>query len=152
MPTLEYVTVANHAESINGLLYLQGAGWSEMRPPLNAAGQTGNAHFGIAISVLIGWNETNRPYPLTIRMSHEDGAVIMEARAQIEQGRPPGMVHGADLRSMIAINMDHVFVASGTYEIRAELGAEVKTASFRVTLPTPAAPPQQIGPSGFFPT
>ena len=41
MPQIEYVTLAHHAEAINGLLYLQGAGWSEMEQPLDSDGNLG---------------------------------------------------------------------------------------------------------------
>ena len=42
MPEIEYVTVANHAEAINDMLYLQGAGWTDIQQPMGPKGQPGN--------------------------------------------------------------------------------------------------------------
>jgi len=63
MPQIEYVTLAHHAEAVNGLLYLQGAGWTDLEQPIDSEGNLGMLHLGIGVSILIGWNETNRSYP-----------------------------------------------------------------------------------------
>ena len=70
MPRIEYVTVANHAEALNGLLYLQGAGWSDIRVAQQPDGQPGIAHFGIGVSLLVGWNETNQRFPFEVQLIH----------------------------------------------------------------------------------
>src|SRR3712207_7332355 len=31
------------------------------------------SHFGVGLSVLVGWNETNQRFPLTLQLHHEDG-------------------------------------------------------------------------------
>ncbi|MDT7537775.1 MAG: hypothetical protein QOI82_1360, partial [Actinomycetota bacterium] len=73
MPEIEYVTLANHAESINGLLYLQGAGLTDLAANVMPTGQLASVHLGIGLSILVGWNETNIVYPLQFAMLHEDG-------------------------------------------------------------------------------
>lgn len=141
MPAVEYVTVANHAEALNGLLYLQGAGWTEIRPPVQPNGQRGVAHFGIGLSILVGWVETNQRFPLELTLIHEDGGdPLFQAQAQVEQGRPPGLTHGSDMRSVLALNIETVFPRPGRYEVRADLAGQIKTAVFRVQAP-PAVPP-----------
>ncbi len=136
MPTIEYVTLANHAEALNGLLYLQGAGWTDVRPPVGPQGQLGPVHFGIGLSVLIGWNEANQKFPLHLEIVHEDGGEpLMQADTQIEQGRPPGLVPGQDLRSVLAVNVDAQFGLAGGYVLRASIGEQTRSASFRVVLP-----------------
>jgi hypothetical protein len=136
MPKIEYVTIADHAEAFNGKLYLQGAGWSDITPPVGPNGQPAIVHMGIAVSVIVGWNETNRRFPLTIRIIHEDGAELVKVGAQIEAGRPPGIPAGSDLRNVIAIGAELAFPMPGSYELRAELEEDledkIRTATFRV--------------------
>jgi len=147
MPTIEYVTLANHAEAINGLLYLSGAGWSEIRPPVGPDGQAAIVHFGIGLSVLVGWNDTNQRFPVEITIVHEDGGdPIVRVEGQIEQGRPPGLTPGSDLRSVVAIDANVQFPRPGGYEVRATLLDQVRTASFRVVGPPPTGP---TGPASY---
>ncbi len=144
MPEIEYVTVANHAEAINGLLYLQGACWTDIQPPPGPEGHPGIVHFGIGVSMLIGWNETNRRYPLKLRVIHEDGPDLLNIDAQIEAGRPAGVPAGADLRSVLAINAEARFPKVGGYELRAELADKVRSVAFRVRQPE-----AQSGPTSY---
>lgn len=146
MPHLEFVTLANHAEAHDGLLYLSGAGWTDIRPPINPDGTIGLVHFGIGLSVLVGWNETNLRFPLVLRIVHEDGGdSFMQAEAQIEQGRPPGLAPGQDLRSVLAVNVDAAFPRPGGYVVNATIGDQPPTTvAFRVLVPP--------GPIGSGPT
>jgi hypothetical protein len=141
MPAIEYVTLANHAEAINGLLYLQGAGWTDMRPPVGPDEAFQIVHFGIGLSVLVGWNETNQRFPLVVDLTHEDGGdPLVHAEGQIEVGRPPGVTHGQDLRSVLAINAQIQFPRAGGYEVRAAIQDQTRSVSFRVldsSSPTP---------------
>lgn len=147
MPELEYVVIANHAEAINGLLYLQGAGWTDIQLPIAPDGQPAIVHFGLAVSILVGWNETNRRFPLKLAVVHEDGDELATAHAQVEAGRPPGLPEGSDIRSVIAINAEVKFPRLGTYEFRAEMGEKVRSTSFRVKpgrgMPMPMPPGMQ---------
>jgi hypothetical protein len=135
MPVLEYAVVANHAEAINGLLYLTGAGWTEINQPVGPDGQPGVMHFGMAVSILVGWNETNRRFPLVLKVVHEDGDELLSVSAQVEAGRPPGLPAGADIRSVLAVNAEVQFPRLGSYEFRAELDGKVRSTSFRVRGP-----------------
>jgi hypothetical protein len=145
MPQLEYAVIANHAEAINGLLYLQGAGWTDTQQPIGPGGQPGIVHFGLAVSILVGWNETNRRFPLKLAVVHEDGAELAVVHAQVEAGRPPGLPAGSDIRSVIAVNAEVQFPRPGTYEFRAELDGKARSTTFRVrnalALPPGIQPP-----------
>jgi hypothetical protein len=132
MPELEFAVIANHAEAINGLLYLQGAGWTDIQVPIAASGQSGTVHFGMAVSILVGWNETNRRFPLKLVVMHEDGAELATVQAQVEAGRPAGMPPGSDIRSVLAVNAEAQFPRPGRYEFRAEMGDKVRSTAFRV--------------------
>ncbi len=147
MPEIEFVTLANYAEAVNGLLYLQGAGWTEIHTPVGPQGQSMPVHIGVGISILIGWNETNVSYPVRFEMVHEDGGEpVLSGEGQVESGRPPGAVPGAELRNVIALSAQVVFPRPGGYAFRVTLGDKVKTVSFRVTQFGP--PSQPTGPSG----
>ena len=140
MPELEFVVIANHAEAINGLLYLQGAGWTDVQQQISPTGQPAIVHFGMGVSILVGWNETNRRFPLKLVVVHEDGAELATVNAQIEAGRPAGLPPGSDIRSVLAVNAEAQFPRPGRYEFRAELGEAVRTTAFRVHL----TPPQML--------
>ncbi|MFY9332031.1 MAG: hypothetical protein WAO41_10185 [Candidatus Nanopelagicales bacterium] len=155
MPSIEFVTLAHHAEAINGLLYLQGAGWSEVEQPFDTDGNAGTVHLGIGVSLLIGWNETNRSFPLTITVAHEDGETLFEVEGAVEAGRPAGSTPGADIRSVLAVSGEVQFGRAGGYVVKASVGddsgAGLRSVQFRVLFPAtrergPAGP---AGPADF---
>jgi hypothetical protein len=147
VPEIEFVTLANHAEAVNGLLYLQGAGWTDVRTPAGPQGQIMPVHLGIGVSILIGWNETNVSYPMHFEMLHEDGGdPVLAGDGQVESGRPPGAVPGAELRNVMALSAQVVFPRPGGYTFRVTLADKVKQVSFRVIHFGP--PPSSTGMSG----
>ncbi len=143
MATIEFVTVANHAEALNGLLYLSGGGWTDVRRAVPQGAPPPVTHFGIAISVLVPWNETNQQHHLVFRLEPEDGGELVRMEADLEMGRPPGLPAGSDQRAVLAINADIQFPAAGGYRVVAELGEQVSATSFRVH----DGPPTQMGPT-----
>jgi hypothetical protein len=146
MPEIEFVINADHAEAINGKLYLQGAGWTDIQLPVASNGQSGIVHMGIAVSILIGWNDTNRRFPLAVTLTHEDGDELTRVEAQVEAGRPPGIPHGADFRSVLAIGAEIQFPRTGTYRLRADLNGQQRDVAFRVHRAA-----QQSGPAALPP-
>ena len=147
VPDIEFVTLANYAEAVNGLLYLQGAGWTEVQTPMGPQGQIMPVHMGIGLSILIGWNETNVSYPMRFEMVHEDGGEpVLAGEGEVESGRPPGATPGAELRNVIALSAQVVFPRPGGYAFRVTLVDKVKTVSFRVT--QVGLPPPSTGTSG----
>lgn len=138
MPTIEYTTVANHAEALNGLLYLQGAGWTDMQVPFTPNGTPAPVHLGIGVSVLVGWNETDQQYPMQVAIVDEDGQQLVSVEAQVQAGRPQGLPPGSDLRTVLAINAEMQFPQAGGYELRTELGEQTITVAFRVHFPQQA--------------
>lgn len=132
MPTLEYLTLANHAEAVNGLLYLSGAGWTDHSRPTPTEDLQVSSHFGIGVSVLVPWTETNAPHPLTVRVETEDGDTILDATGNIEVPRPLGIPPGSDQRAVLAVNVDIHFESAGGYRVVAEMAEQRKIVSFRV--------------------
>ncbi len=133
MAKIELLTLANHAEVQNGLLYLSGAGWDTVTRAYKEGETPRPQHFSIAVSVLIPWMETNQPHQVAIRAEDEDGHhKLMEATANIEVGRPPGKVPGTDSRSPLVFTGIVQFPRPGGYRVRAILGDEQRDYSFRV--------------------
>jgi Family of unknown function (DUF6941) len=153
MPQIEFVINADHAEAINGKLYLQGAGWTDIARPMAANGQPAIVHMGMAVSILIGWNETNRRFPLTLTLRHEDGDEIAKVSAQVEAGRPAGIPAGSDFRSVLAIGAEIQFPKTGGYVLKAEMDDQERTSVFRVHGPAPLGgtnlPPPPLRPNQY---
>jgi hypothetical protein len=132
MPRIENLMLANHAEAVNGLLYVSGGGWAHhWRGPQNPEAPT-VSHVGIGLTILIGWNETNRPYQFSVTMDSADGTEMLRLEGRLESGRPPGEAEGTDLRSAVAINGEVAFPAPGRYLVRATVADDVRTVSFEV--------------------
>lgn len=136
MPQIEYIALSNHAEAVNGLLYLSGAGWTDHWRQPDQNGQFGSLHFGIGVSILVPWTETNRRFELKLRVEGEDGEPeLANFDGELEVGRPPGLPPGSDLRAVLAINVDTVFPKPGGYRIKGRIGDapdSERSVSFRV--------------------
>jgi hypothetical protein len=144
MPKIEYLAVADHAEAINGKLYLHGAGWTDITQLVGPGGRPAIVHMGLAASVLVGWTETNRRFPFELAVVHEDGDELAKINAQIEAGRPTGIPEGSDLRNVLAVNAEMQFPKAGTYELRAKLGEQQRSVTFRVRRPTAPGTPAEL--------
>lgn len=147
MPEIEYVTTAAHAEVHDGLLYLTGAGWTDIARPVDSLGNPAPVAIGIGVSIIIGWGEANVSYPFRLVVEDEDQhrPPLVQAEGNIEQGRPPGIPHGSDLRNVLAMNGVVAFPTSGGYRITATVGDTSKSVSFRVR--DAAAGPTGSGPT-----
>lgn len=134
MAEIALLTLANHAEVQNGLLYLSGAEWDTVTRTYPHGGQAKPQHLAIALSVVVPWIEANTPLAVSVRMEDEDGQTeLLEARLDLEVGRPPGKPHGSDSRSVVAFTGDVQFPKAGGYRVMARIGdGNATTYSFRV--------------------
>ncbi|MYH44636.1 MAG: hypothetical protein F4017_06885 [Acidimicrobiaceae bacterium] len=133
MATIELLTIANHAEVQNGLLYLIGAEWDTVTRTYQAGSDPQPQHLAIAITVVVPWIEANQRHRVELWIEDEDAQVrLMEASFDIELGRPPGKTHGSDSRSPLAMSGIVQFPGSGGYRVRARIGDYHKTYAFRV--------------------
>src|SRR5216683_35017 len=91
---IDALILANHAEAVNGLLYISGGGWTDLHRQIQD-GKPPTNHFGIAASVRVPWHETNKPHKFILEIENEDStAIIMRAEGQMNVGRPPQLTHG----------------------------------------------------------
>lgn len=127
---IEMLMPANHAEAANGLLYLTGGGWTDLRRRI-LGGQVPPTHFGVALSVRVPWNATNIPHHFTVDVQNEDAtAAIAHVEGDINVGRPPQIAPGSVQHAVIAINVDTLFPAPGGYRIVATIDGDVDSASW----------------------
>lgn len=133
---IETLMLANHAEAINGLLYISGGGWRHhWRQKPHGDEAVPSAPLGIAISVLIPWSDTNQKHSLTLRIEPEDGGdPLVKIDGEFEQGRPPGEPPGSDQRAVMAMNLPIQYPSAGGYRVVAKAGQnnEEKSVSFVV--------------------
>lgn len=125
MAEIELLTLANHAEAVNGLLYLQGAGWDVVTRVYPQGAAPTPHYFGIGVSVRVPWTEANRRHQLTLLIEGEDGGdALIEVSGELEVGRPPGTPEGADLHAVLALPATVQFPHAGGYRLRARLNSE----------------------------
>lgn len=139
MPDIEFLLLADHAETHNGKLSVMGAGWTEHRRQVANDKRPPVTHLGIGVGVLVPWTETNRTFQLVVRIEDEDGGVHANVAGNLEVGRPPGLPQGSDQRAVFAINVNTVFPKAGGYRVVARIpeaagAAEVsRSVSFRIS-------------------
>lgn len=135
MADIALLTLANHAEVQNGLLYLSGAEWDTLTRSYEAGKRPEPHRLAIAVSVVVPWTEANLPQQVKIWVEDEDSrSKLLEAQLDLEVGRPPGRAPGTDFRSPLAISANVGFPREGGYRVVAEVGEarHRKTYSFRV--------------------
>lgn len=120
--SIESLILANHVESVNGLLYISGGGWTIHNRNVPLGGPPPVSHIGLAIIVAIPWHETNRMHGLVIEFRDEDAqSVIASINAQLNVGRPPTLHPGTIQYPTIGLPMEIVFPHPGGYEIVARI-------------------------------
>lgn len=132
---IDFLTVANHVEAVNGLLYMSGGGWTDHHRVIQPGGPPPVSHFGVGISIRVPWNETNRPHRLVVRVEDDDATVVIASvDSQLTVGRPPQLPPGADQHAVIGINIDTIFPRTGGYRVVAQAGegGATKSWEFRV--------------------
>jgi hypothetical protein len=96
---------------------------------------------GLAIRILVPWNETNRAHPLTIKCVNADGQDLtaangtpLKVEGKLEVGRPVGIPPGTDIEAPLAINFPTTILPAGSYRWELEIDGEITaTASFFVS-------------------
>ncbi len=142
---IELLMLANHAEAINGLLYLSGGAWTDHYRAVAPGVPVPQSHLAIAVSILVPWNETNVPHRLTVRVENEDvTSSLAQIDAQLNVGRGPTMQQGAVQHAVFAVPVTVMFPGPGGYRLVADLdgGIDMRVWSFRVhDVPATVAPP-----------
>lgn len=118
--------LCDHAEAVQGKLYINGGGWAA----LYAANRPATMY--LALVITIDWNETNTPYDLVAELLTADGDVVhngeppqpIRAGARLEIGRPPGVKPGTSLPACMAIGVANIVLEAGQYVWQVTAGGE----------------------------
>ena len=126
-PDVDFLILADRAESIGGKLYMMGGVWDQIgvidfsKPVL----------FSIALGILIPWNATNIDHKLHVHLLDEDGNQLFGVEGGFKTGRPPQLAPGSAQHSVLALNISPVLPATGTYRVEATINeAATRTTSF----------------------
>ena len=121
--------LADSAQAVDGKLYILGGAWNMLRFNEFPA----SLMVGIAVAIDVDWTETNDRHHLDIQFEDADGQP-MDPRigADLETGRPPGAIPGAELRIVIAVNGPVSIPAPGQYAAVASVaGVELARSRFQ---------------------
>lgn len=122
--SIESLILANHVESVNGLLYISGGGWNNHNRLVAPGNPPPVSHLGLALIIAVPWHQTNRVHSVTIEFRDEDATVIGSVNAQINVGRPPTLRPGSIQYPTIGLPMDILFPHTGGYEIVARVDGQ----------------------------
>ena len=116
--------LADHAEAVNGKLYVMGGGWSITRPEAGP--------MAIALKVEVPWDSANRSHKMRLFLMDADGEPVLgsdekpiEINGEFEVGRPPGLKSGTPLDFVLAVNLGRPELPAGSrFEWRLEIDEE----------------------------
>lgn len=107
--------LCDHAVVAEGKLYINGGGWS-VRPAAPVP-------MFLALKVDVPWDRAGRPIAMELRLVDEDGHPVTQlapagptpvlVAAQLEVGRPPGLVAGAPVDAALAIGIPPFALPAG---------------------------------------
>ena len=141
---VDYLLLADGAQLAGDKLYLLGGGWSVV----NAGQLPTSIPIGLALGILVGWNETNRRHQFKVEILHEDSnETLYRMEGEFEQGRPPGIQPGIEQRFQLVSSLILALTKAGQYVLRADVnGNELKRTAFMVIDRRTAQQPQQSSP------
>ena len=121
---IEFMLVADAAQSIASKVYVLGGGWTELlledfpsSPPIP---------FSVVVGITIPWNMTNQRFTFALELVDADGSLVETVAEphEFEHGRPPGMRPGATQRLNLAVPVATEFPAPGRYVFRGLVDGE----------------------------
>jgi hypothetical protein len=136
------VLLCDHAEAVNGKLYVLGGGWTVLFAPDTPV------NIALAIVIAVPWDRTNERHELTIELLDHDGNIVeiggheIRVATQFEVGRPPGIKAGTALNTPLTWAFNGLPLPEGGYEFKVSINGEpVSSRPFVV-----AQPPHGVGP------
>ena len=125
---LDFLQLADHAEVINGKLYMMGGAWDR----LHIGDIDAPVALSIAIGVLVPWSLTNEPHQLQIRIEDEDGnSIHPDGQATLNMGRPANSTKGQSFRAMTVLGLQLNLPKFGAFRVIASVaGQSEKQATF----------------------
>jgi hypothetical protein len=128
--------LCDHAEAVNGKLYIMGAAWNLLQAP------GAPINIALAIIVKVAWDEADRAHELLAELVTADGETVemggdpVAPHGRFEIGRPPGIKPGSTLNMPLAFNLNGLVLDAGQYEWRLTIDDTlVARAPFTVLMP-----------------
>lgn len=138
--------LCDHAEAVNGKLYINGGGWNLLFTPGVPV-----PNISLAILIEVPWTETNVRHRLRADLLTTDGDVVevqgnaISLAGEFEIGRPPGIKPGTSLNTPMAMNLGGLVLDAGHYEWRLFINDDpVARRPFTVTAPPGAIAPGML--------
>lgn len=126
MARIENLMLANHAESVNGLLYVHGGGWTHHWRDPEASERP--SQIAVAATVMLDPGQAEVPFVIIVRTTGGEEVLRADGMLHGSAGGAPGPV-----RTGIAMNANIVFPGEGAYVLTAEIaGAAGPTVEFWV--------------------
>jgi hypothetical protein len=144
---IEGVMLANHAEAVNGLLYVSGGGWSHHWRGPHQAGQPVPSQIAFAATITAPAKEPSTDLSFTVRITAASGSEVMRATGTMTMGRGDSV---SVKRGAIAGNIGIAFPDQGRYELTVEIPGSRRSVEFWVhdqPMPTPGSPGEPPAPS-----
>lgn len=114
-PMVDFLILADRAESVNGKLYMMGGGWDR----LLVADFTQAQPISIGMGIMVPWNATNMGHTLVVRVESQDGTELAMLTLGFNAGRPPTLGQGESQKIVLAFQIGLLLPGPGAYVIRA---------------------------------
>ncbi|MHB8575263.1 MAG: DUF6941 family protein [Dehalococcoidia bacterium] len=144
MLQVDYLVLADAAESVQGKQYILGAGWDTL---FAIAYPVVHPHMAVALRLRVPWNDTNTPANVVLDIVDGDGHSILPDppgpwRGTFTVGRPPHLAPGTNQGAVLVVNIDNTtFDRPGPYEIVVRINdAEAARSALNVSYPPGMAP------------
>lgn len=137
-PRIDSLLVADHAEAINGKLYIMGGGFDVLFAPQFPH----LIRFSFAALLKVPWNDTNCRLPLKARLETKDGEEVgWKMEGELEAGRAPGQ-RGGDAQIMVAAPVMFEVQEPLEFVLNVRFADDERSIPLRVVPPpfTPAVP------------
>ena len=138
-PSVDFLILADHAEAINGKVYLMGGGWDIRQ--IRDFSQPVSIY--VAMAVLVPWSATNQRHHFRLRIEDADGHQLVEIKGEFMAGRPPQLAAGTSQRHPLVFNIGVPLSKPGVYAVVAEInGCYDKRTTFTAVLASQTSNPQ----------
>lgn len=127
-PEIDFMILADRAESINGKLYMMGGAWDGIGVP----GPGHPVGFNVAVGIVVPWNATNVEHQFRMRVEDADSKEQFVAGAGVNVGRPPGMPVGARQHVVFALHCTFTPPGADIYVMIGTIGSHEKRLTFFV--------------------
>ena len=148
MAEVEGVMLANHAEAVNGLLYVTGGGWTHHWRGPRQTEQPPPSQVAFAATITAPATDPAAEIPFTVRITGGDGGELLRADGTMSMG--PGDSVSIK-RVALAGNFGIAFPTDGRYELTVEIPGSSRSVEFWVhdqAMPGPGKPPESPATSG----